>query len=76
VASLLYEEKGPEVVVASSDDHSSAWSRSESGWIFAIANSPDAGPWYYDDRVPPSGPPPGPGWRLNDDGNWSGDCYW
>jgi hypothetical protein len=74
VASLLYEEKSPEV--ASSDDHWSAWSRSESGWVFAIATSPDSGPWYYDDRAPPSAQPPGPGWRLNDDGNWSGDCYW
>lgn len=76
MASLLYEENGPEVVVQLSDDRWTAWSRSESGWVFAIANIPDAGPWYYDDRAPPSAPPPGPGWRLNDDGNWSGDCYW
>jgi len=76
VAKLLYKEEGPDVVVRSSADHWSAWSRSESGWIFAIASSPNAGPWYYDDRVPPSARPPGPGWRLNDDGNWSGDCYW
>ena len=76
VASLLYEEKGPEVVVNVSDDRWSAWSRSESGWVFAIANTPDSGPWYYDDQEPPAAPPPAPGWRLNDDGNWSGDCSW
>lgn len=76
VAKLLYKEEGPEVVVQSSADHWSAWSQSESGWVFAIANTPEAGPWHYDDQTPPAAPPPGSGWRLDDDGNWSGDCYW
>jgi len=77
VARLLFkEEEGPDVVMQSSADRWSAWSQSESGWIFAIANTPETGPWYYDNQTPPAAPPPSPGWRLNDDGNWSGDCYW
>jgi hypothetical protein len=76
VASLLYNDEGLEVVVDVTDDRWWAWSRSESGWVFAIADSLDSGPWYYDDREPPSSPPPALGWRLDDDANWSGDCYW
>lgn len=76
VASLLYKGEGLEVLVDVADDGWWAWSRSESGWVFALANSFDSGPWYYDDREPPAAPPPAPGWRLADDGNWSGDCYW
>ena len=76
VARLLYKAEGQEVVVLSSAEHWWAWSQSESGWVFAIANTPDTGPWYYDGQTPPVAPPPSSGWRLNDDGNWSGDCYW
>ena len=76
VASLLYRDEDPEVVVNATEDRWWAWSRSESGWVFAIANTPDSGPWYYDDQEPPAAPPPARGWRLTDHGNWSGDCYW
>jgi hypothetical protein len=53
-----------------------AWRQSESGWTFAIGRTPTSGPWYFDDADPPTAPPPGTGWRTDDDGNWSGDCYW
>ncbi len=50
--------------------------RSASGWTFAIGRAPTSGPWFFDDADPPTAPPPGTGWRLIDDGNWSGDCHW
>jgi hypothetical protein len=59
-------------------DGDSWWAcrQSESGWTFAIGRTPTSGPWYFDDADPPTAPPPGTGWRTEDDGNWSGDCYW
>lgn len=54
-----------------------AWRRSESGWVFAIGGLPGEDRTFYaDGESPPIGPPPGEPWRITDDGNWSGDCYW
>jgi hypothetical protein len=71
---LLQDTTGLEVHV--DDDGRWAWRRSASGWTFAIGRDPSSGPWYFDDADPPTASPPGTGWRLNDDGNWSGDCHW
>ena len=49
---------------------------SVSGWAFAIGRTPSSELWFFDDADPPTAPPPGTGWRLIDDGNWSGDCHW
>lgn len=58
------------------DDRWWASRRSASGWTFAIGRASTSGLWYFDDADPPTAPPPGTGWRTDDDGNWSGDCYW
>lgn len=50
---------------------------SEAGWVFAIGGVPgDDHTYYADCDAAPTAPPPGPGWRTVDDGNWSGDCRW
>lgn len=71
---LLQDTTGLDVHVGS--DGWWAWRRSAAGWSFAIGRAPNSGPWYFDDATPPTAAPPSTGWRLNDDGNWSGDCYW
>lgn len=54
-----------------------AWQRSDAGLVFAIGRGDDnSGPCYYDGAQVPTSSPPSGGWRLSDDGNWSGDCYW
>lgn len=71
---LLQDATGSKVHV----DGDGWWAsrQSTSGWTFAVGRAPASGPWYFDDGDPPTAPPPGTGWRLNDDGNWSGDCHW
>lgn len=54
-----------------------ACQRSDSDWVFAIGRAADdSEPLYFDGFEAPASSPPSCGWRLADDGNWSGDCYW
>lgn len=75
VARLLLPENAP-IDLHLEDDSWWTWKRSESGWIFAIGRNPETGARYFDGDEPPDSPLSGPGWRAEDDGNWSGDCYW
>jgi hypothetical protein len=71
---LLQDTAGLEAQVQ--DDGWWACRQSASGWTFALGRTTTSGPWYFDDADQPSAPPPATGWRLQDDGHWSGDCYW
>lgn len=71
---LLQDTAGLEVHIDS--DGWWACRQAASGWTFALGRTPTSGPWYFDQADRPPAPPPATGWRLHDDGNWSGDCYW
>lgn len=48
---------------------------SEAGWWFAIG-SDGTDYWFYDGPARPIGAPWAAGWRIEENGNWSGDCCW
>lgn len=52
-----------------------AWSRSESGWVFAIGalGAQPLGWRYFDGPEAPGEGPLGTDWRISDRGNWNGD---
>lgn len=61
-------------VVEAGEDRWWAWSRSASGWVFAIGVDSDPGQWRYRDGAdPPSGSPSGTGWATEEPPNWRGD---